>query len=234
MSGLLRRIAAIFTQGLVGLLPLIVTVVVLGWLASVAERVLGTAIQYVIPDNWYIRGMGLAAGVIVVFIFGLLINVYGVPQLINITERRIGRVPLVKTIYGAVRDLLSFFTRKGEEGGVNQVVVVTFGDSGIKAVGLLMRDTYEGLPEGLGGDDYIVVYFPQSYQLGGMLLLVPRENVTPLDMKLEDALRFIITAGAKTTTSKTAPPARVDEEPAGPPTKERFQDSDTQPSASEY
>lgn len=198
-----------------------VTVVVLGWLASVAERVLGTAIQYLIPESWYIRGMGLAIGVIFVFFFGLLISVYGVPQLINIVERKIGRVPLVKTIYGAVRDLLSFFTRKGEEGAVNQVVVVTFGDSGIKAVGLLMRDSYENLPVGLGGEDYIVVYFPQSYQLGGMLLLVPRENVTPVDMKLEDALRFIITAGAKTTTSQTTPPAKDHAPPVDTPTQLR-------------
>lgn len=209
----LRRIAAIFLQGLIGLLPLIVTIVVLGWLAYVTEQVLGDAIQYVIPESWYIRGMGLIAGALVIFTFGLIINLYGVPQLINLVERKIGRVPLVKTIYGAVRDLLGFFSRSGREGTVNQVVVVTFGDSGIKAVGLLMRDTFEDLPEGLGGEDYLVVYFPQSYQLGGMLLLVPRENVTPLDMKLEDALRFIVTAGAKASASPDAPPAQDREPP---------------------
>ncbi|MCC5830942.1 MAG: DUF502 domain-containing protein [Phycisphaeraceae bacterium] len=205
VRGLLRRLVAISIQGLVGLLPLIVTVVVIGWLSRTAERVLGPAIQFVIPASWYISGMGVFVGVIFVFTFGLLINVYGVPRLIDIAEQKIGRVPMVKTIYGAVRDLLSFFTRSGREGGVSQVVVVTFGDSGIKAVGLLMRDTLEGLPEGLGGDDYLVVYFPQSYQLGGMLLVVPRKNVTPLDMNLEDALRFIITAGAKGGATAGAP-----------------------------
>ncbi len=183
-------------QGLVGLLPLIITVVVLAWLGVVIERVLGTALLYVLPEAWYVAGMGLAIGVVLIFLFGLLVNQQGVPRLIALAEGAIGRVPLVKTIYGAVRDLLSFFSRSGD-GAVSQVVVVTFGDSGIKAVGLLMRDTFEDLPDGLGGEDYQVVYFPQSYQLGGMLLLVPKANVTPLDMNLEDALRFIITAGAK-------------------------------------
>ena len=201
LLGLLRRIIAIFVQGLVGLLPLIVTVVILGWLFYYIEQVLGTALLYVIPESWYITGMGLAIGVVLIFLFGLLINQQGVPRLINVAERMIGRVPLVKTIYGAVRDLLSFFSRSGREGSVSQVVVVTFGDSGIKAVGLLMRDTFEDLPEGLCCEDYLVVYFPQSYQLGGMLLLVPRENVALVDMNLEDALRFIITAGAKATTT---------------------------------
>jgi uncharacterized membrane protein len=228
-------LASIFVQGLVGLLPLIVTVVVLGWLAAIAEHVFGTAIQYVIPETWYIRGMGLIAGVIVIFTFGLIINLYGVPQIINLVERKIGRVPLVKTIYGAVRDLLGFFSRSGREGSISQVVVVTFGDSGIKAVGLLMRDTFEDLPEGLGGEDYLVVYFPQSYQLGGMLLLVPRANVTPLDMKLEDALRFIVTGGAKTSASpdeaadesSDAAPPQDREPPAGAPPQKRHRSSDT-------
>jgi len=194
-----RRAAAIFLQGLVGLLPLIVTVVVIGWLGYVIEQVLGTAILYVVPDAWYVPRMGLATGVLVIFAFGLLVNVYGVPRLVRAAEGVIGRVPLVKTIYGAVRDLLSFFARSGDDDAVSQVVVVTFGDTGIKAVGLLMRESFEDLPEGLGGDGDVVVYFPQSYQLGGMLLLVPRANIRPLDMSLEDALRFIITAGAKST-----------------------------------
>lgn len=196
------RLTAIFVQGLIALLPLAVTIAILWWLGITAERILGWAIRWALPDEWYVRGMGIAAGVLVIFLVGVLMNIYGVPKLIHLGEKLIGRIPLVKTVYGAVRDLLGFFSRSGREGAVSQVVVVTFGDSGIKAVGLLMRDTFEDLPEGLGGEDYLVVYFPQSYQLGGMLLLVPRANVAPLDMNLEDALRFIVTAGAKSVQTK--------------------------------
>ncbi len=201
------RLTAIFVQGLIALLPLAVTIAILWWLGVTAERTLGGAIRWVLPEEWYVRGMGIAAGIIVIFLFGVLMNIYGVPKLIHLGETIIGRIPLVKTVYGAVRDLLGFFSRSGREGPVSQVVVVTFGDSGIKAVGLLMRDTFEDLPEGLGGEDYVVVYFPQSYQLGGMLLLVPRANVTAVDMNLEDALRFIVTAGAKAGETKVSPDA---------------------------
>jgi uncharacterized membrane protein len=200
-------LTAIFVQGLIALLPLAVTIAILWWLGVTAERTLGGAIRWVLPEEWYVRGMGIAAGIIVIFLFGVLMNIYGVPKLIHLGETIIGRIPLVKTVYGAVRDLLGFFSRSGREGPVSQVVVVTFGDSGIKAVGLLMRDTFEDLPEGLGGEDYVVVYFPQSYQLGGMLLLVPRANVTAVDMNLEDALRFIVTAGAKAGETKVSPDA---------------------------
>jgi uncharacterized membrane protein len=196
----IRHIVAIFLQGLFALLPLIVTAIILGWLGLTAERTLGRAIKWIVPkavEHLYIPGMGVLAGIITIFLFGLLINIYGVPKLIHWGELLIGRVPLVKTIYGGVRDLLGYFSSPGSEGSVSKVVIVTFGDSGIKAVGLLTRENFDDLPEGLGGAGYVVVYFPYSYQIGGFSMLVPRESVQPIDMGLEDAMRYIVTAGAK-------------------------------------
>lgn len=197
----LRHLGAIFLQGLVALLPLIVTIIVIGWLGFTAERTLGTAIKWILPkslEHLYVPGMGVAAGAIGIFLFGLFINVYGVPKLIHWGELAIiNRVPLVKTIYGGVRDLLGFFSQPGSESSVSKVVVVKLGDTGIRAVGLLTRESFDDLPEGLGEAGYVLVYFPFSYQMGGPTMLVPRENVTPLDMPLEDAMRYVVTAGAK-------------------------------------
>lgn len=198
LAARLRHIGAIFLQGLVALLPLIVTVVIIGWLSYTAERTLGTVIKWVLPDDWYIPGMGVAAGAVGIFLFGLLINLYGVPRLLHWGELAIiNRVPLVKTIYGGVRDLLGFFSQPGSEGAVSKVVVVTFGTSGVRAVGLVTRETFDDLPEGLGDENYVVVYIPYSYQIGGFSILVPRDSIQPIDMRLEDAMRYIVTAGAK-------------------------------------
>jgi uncharacterized membrane protein len=100
------RLTAIFVQGLIALLPLAVTIAILWWLGVTAERTLGGAIRWALPEEWYVRGMGIAAGVIVIFLVGVLMNIYGVPKLIRLGEKFIGRIPLVKTVYGAVRDLL--------------------------------------------------------------------------------------------------------------------------------
>ena len=141
--------------------------------------------------------MGVLAGVMLTFLVGLLVNVWGVPQVIRFGERLIGRVPLVKTVYGAVRDLLGFFAKPDGMSAVNKVVMVSLANSGIRAVGLLTRERFDDLPRGLGGEGYVAVYMPYSYQIGGFTLIVPREQVEPLDMPLEDAMRFIVTAGAK-------------------------------------
>jgi uncharacterized membrane protein len=193
----MARIIAIFMQGLVALLPLAVTIVIATWLGLAAERTLGGAIEWILPVGWYIHGMGIATGVTVVFLVGVLMNVYGVPRLLRWGERLVGRVPLVKTVYGAVRDLLGFFSHPGGDRSISKVVIVTFGTSGIRAIGLLTRERFDDLPEGLGGAGDVVVFFPYSYQVGGLTMIVPRANMRPLEMPLEDAMRFIVTAGAK-------------------------------------
>jgi uncharacterized membrane protein len=199
------RLTTIFLQGLVAILPLTVTMVVVWWLGSTTERTLGAAIRWVLPAESYVRGMGVAAGVVVIFLAGVLVNVYGIPKLIQSSERLIGQVPLVKTVYGAVRDLLGFFSQPGGDRAISKVVIVSFGSSDIRAVGLLTRERYDDLPPGLGGEGYVVVFFPYSYQVGGLTMIVPRQNVRPLDMRLEDAMRFIVTAGAKAGETKAPP-----------------------------
>jgi len=191
----MKRLSAIFLQGLIALLPLGVTVLVLFWLGSAAERTLGPGIRWVLRDGWYVPGMGVLAGLAFTLFLGLLVNLWGVPQLIRLGEKLIGRIPLVKTIYGAVRDLLGFFAKSGGLGAMNKVVMVSFGDTGIRVVGLLTRETFGDLPPGLGGEEDVAVYVPYSYQIGGFTLIVPRRQIQPLDMRLEDAMRFVVTAG---------------------------------------
>jgi uncharacterized membrane protein len=197
----MKRIFAIFLQGLVAILPLAVTLVLILWLGSAAERTLGAGIKRLLPEAWYVTGMGVGAGLLVIFAVGLLVNVWGVPRLVRLLERQVDRIPLIKTVYGAVRDLLGFFGKPGGLGAVNKVVIVSFGASGIRAVGLLTRDRFDDLPAGLGGEGVVAVYLPYSYQVGGVTLIVPREHVRPIDMSLEDAMRFIVTAGVKNLPS---------------------------------
>ena len=193
---MIKRLMAIFVQGLVAVLPLAVTCSLLVWLGASAERMLGAAIQWVLPDVWYVPGMGVLTGLVLIFAAGLLVNTWGIPHLIGRAEKVIGRIPLVKTIYGAMHDLLGFFSKPDGAGGVSQVVMASLDDTGIRVVGLLTREEFDGLPAGLGGPQDVAVYVPFSYQIGGFTLILPRTCVQPLDMSLEDAMRFIVTAGA--------------------------------------
>ena len=103
------------------------------------------------------------------------------------------RIPLVKTIYGGIRDLMGFFQGRSKESGPGNVVVVNV--SGMKLLGFVTREDFRSLPSGIGEEGDVGVYLPMSYQIGGFTIFVPRSTLTAVDMSVEDAMRFTMTAG---------------------------------------
>jgi uncharacterized membrane protein len=187
-----------FGKGLLAILPIAVTLYALYWLASIAEQSLSWVILLAIPDRWYIPGMGFVLGLFIVLAVGLALQVWVTRRIYDSVEALISRIPLIKSIYGSVRDLLSFFTRSTRE-SAEQVVVVNFaqGQQRMQLIGFVTRDDLHDLPEGFD-KDHIAVYFPMSYQVGGYTLFIDRQLVTPVEMSTEEALRFAVTAGMST------------------------------------
>jgi uncharacterized membrane protein len=202
MKKIMRKLLA----GLATILPVLITAYLLYWLAASAEKSLGRLIRLVLPEGWYWPGMGIAAGLLLIFLIGLLMQAWGVRSLVAWVERIVLRIPLIKTVYGAVRDLIGFITQ-GKDSGLRQVVAVTIGDKNIQLIGFVTREDLAGLPEEIGGHDKIAVYLPMSYQLGGYTVIVPRSAVQPLDMSLEEATRFVLTGGV--TAEPSAPEGTV-------------------------
>lgn len=188
----MKQLIGYFLKGLSAVLPAAATIYVLWWVGSTAERHLGRLLQALLPDVLYFPGLGLAFGVALLVGVGILANAWILRRVARLLERLLERTPLVKTIYGASRDVLSFFGG-GEEGQrMQSVVAVTIADA--RMVGFVTR---ESAAEILGdeGRDRVAVYLPMAYQVGGFMVLVPRAAVTPLDMDVEEGLRLAVTAG---------------------------------------
>jgi uncharacterized membrane protein len=116
----------------------------------------------------------------------------------------IHRIPLVKLIYGSVRDLMNFFSGS-EKKGFSQVVVVRLGDADARVLGFVTREDLSGLPPGINDGDRVAVYLPMSYQVGGYTLLVPRSAILPVDMSMQEGMRFVITGGMTPSGSQAGP-----------------------------
>jgi len=188
-----RRIGSVFLTGLIVLLPVTVTVVFLWWLLTSAEAFFGELIAPLL-GAWYRPGMGMVLGVALVFAVGLLAQLWIVRQLLGWGDALLERIPLIKTIYGGVRDLLGLF--QGDQSQrFRKVVRVRLPNSDMHLIGFVTREDFTGLPPGIAGPDMVAVYFPMSYTIGGYTLLLPRAQVEPLDMSFEDAMRFTVTAG---------------------------------------
>lgn len=194
--------------GLVTILPVMLTLYLLYWFAVSAESILGALMQALLPDDWYWPGMGLTVGLLVVFIAGLLMNAYLVQRLFAMGEQLLYRMPFIKSVYRAIRDFFDYFspTNKKE---FEQVVAVTIGDTKMQVVGFVTQAIAEKMPESFREDDSILVYLPLSYMIGGYTVLVPRSMVRPLDMKIEEAMRFTLSAGV----TGTSPPKHKAKQP---------------------
>ncbi len=190
------HLGRVFLTGLLTLIPLVATVYLMVWLIGMVDRVFGKPLRWLMPDEAYLAGMGIVVAVAIVFGAGVLMHGVLFRQIFRITERAMLSVPLVRSIYGAFRDLIGLFGRSN--GPTMQVVAVTFPGTSWKLLGFVTRAEFGDLPAGVGTPAEVAVYLPMSYQVGGYTVVVPREAVRPIDMSREDAMKFILTAGLKT------------------------------------
>jgi uncharacterized membrane protein len=189
----LRRLARTFLSGLAVVLPIVVTFAVLAWVATTAEAVLGAVVRVLLPDGAYPRGLGVVLALGLIFGVGVLMEAVYFRRLMGWLEEVLNRIPLVKTVYGAVRDLMSLFSKAGTR-RFSKVVMVKFPGIEARLVGFVTIEDFAGLAIEAGPGE-VAVYLPMSYTIGGYTVFLPRACLTPLDMSLEDAMRFVVTAG---------------------------------------
>ncbi len=193
----MKKCVTIFLQGLMAVLPLVVTVYILYWLATSTESLIGGMLRAVLPEHMYIPGMGIAAGLLIILGIGILLRIWLVRKVFELTERILEKMPLIKSLYGSIRDLMSFFdTSKKKE--FDQVVMVTIPGQNLRLMGLVTRENFDELAQGIGDENTVAVYLPMSYQMGGYTIFVSRDNITPVDLSIEEAMRFVLTAGVST------------------------------------
>jgi len=192
----MKSLGRIFLTGVLTVLPVLATVYLLIWLFTTAESFLGRPLQMLIPSGFYHVGMGLAVGIGVIFVVGVLMRAYIVRRLFALAEKLLLNVPLIKTIYAALRDFFGLFAGQDDQVAL-QVVTVKVPGSDMRLMGFVTRDDFSDLPDGVGGDDEVAVYLPMSYQIGGYTVFMPRSQITPVPLSRERAMRFVLTAGLK-------------------------------------
>jgi uncharacterized membrane protein len=195
----IRKAGRIFVTGLLTVLPLILTLYFAVWLLTVLEKFFGKQVKLLLPDDWYRPGMGLVVAMLLIFAVGTLMHAWVFRRLFRRVELLLLRVPLVRSVYSALRELLGLFG--DQKGQALQVVMVSLeGDTHL--LGFVTREDCTDALKGMDCKGKIAVYLPMSYQVGGYTIFVPQGAVTKIDMSREDAMRFILTAGLKSRPLK--------------------------------
>ena len=193
----MKSIGRIFLTGILTILPILATIYLVVWLFTAVEHFLGKQLLFLMPDEYYRAGMGLLAALVVIFLIGLLMRAWLFRQLIKLGESLLLKIPLIKVVYRALKDLFGLFSDEKSSEAL-QVVSVQLPGTDMRLLGFLTRSDFSDMPKGVGNEDEVAVYLPMSYQVGGYTVLIPRNRITPVPMSREEAMRFVLTAGLKT------------------------------------
>ncbi len=184
-----EQISSSFLRGLLVIVPPAITVAVLVWLFDLTERMMSKILPSHVP------GMGLVIVVVAIWVVGVLSGNFLSKAIIEFFDALIGKIPVVKFIYGSVKQVTKALFES--DSAFKNVVLVKYQHSYV--LGFLLLTLPEPVREKLG-DDYVCVYVPWSMNMtAGMNLFTKKEDIIYLNMAPPDAFQFILTAGTIST-----------------------------------
>lgn len=162
-----------------------------------------------------IPGLGLILTILFLILVGFVTtNVFG-RILIHTGERIVARMPVVRSVYGGLKQIFETVLRQSST-AFRQVVMVEYPRRGIWALAFLTSDT-EGEVQRRTTDHLVSVFLPTTPNpTSGFLLLVPKDDLIYLDMTVEEAAKMIISGGVVMPPDRLAPKPELG--PAEPPT----------------
>ncbi|HYW68916.1 MAG TPA: DUF502 domain-containing protein [bacterium] len=185
--------------GLLVLLPVVVTAFVLLRLFFALDRILGGLVETYIGRP--LPGVGLVALVALIMGIGAVAsNILG-SRAIKFGERLVTRVPLIGWIYATTKQLFSTLLEERSQ-SFRKVVLVSYPTKGTYSVAFLTSESPESVEGGLG-KGFVTVFLPTTPNpTSGFLLIVPADEVIPLDMTVDEGLKLVISAGALSKNGK--------------------------------
>ena len=191
----MTRLLNYFLKGLVFLAPLAITVYVCVQIFTTIDGWLG----------FRVPGAGFAVTVVLITLFGFLAQSFLTRGVVNGVESLLNRLPFVRLLYSATKDLLNAFV--GEQRRFDKPVLVTPYAGGVARVfGFVTQESLAGL----GLLDHVTVYLPFSYSFTGTLIVVPASAVTSIEADSAEVLAFIVSGGV------TSPPGQPTAAPVVP------------------
>lgn len=202
----MRRFVQFFMEGILILAPLALTVYVVTRVLAILES-LGSTPLALLTGGGTSPGLGILLAVVLITLIGWLGGNFLARRVINAGEALLTRIPLVKSIYGSIKDVVDAFG--GKKQSFSKAALVRIPGIPIELLGFVTSEDLDLL--GDAGRDKVSVYVPQSLQIGGFVAVVPREHVTFLDSPPQQVLKFLMTAGMTHgggDDQPDAPPAR--------------------------
>tara|TARA_A100001011_G_scaffold293392_1_gene305248 strand:- start:2363 stop:2974 length:612 start_codon:yes stop_codon:yes gene_type:complete len=193
-KSLLSSLRNNFIAGVVVLIPIGITLYLTLFIIKVSSKLIPKEINpnHYLPYN--IPGLEILIAVLLITIIGWLSLSFIGKRLFNLFESVLNKIPIIRTIYSAVEQLIETFTKSKSD--KKTVVLIEYPRKGVYAVGFATKEN-TGEIKKKAGKELINVFVPTTPNpTSGFLLMFPKDEVIYLDLSFEEASKFIVSAGS--------------------------------------
>ena len=183
-----------FIAGVVVLIPIGITLYLTIFLINISSKLIPKEINpnHYLPYN--IPGLEILIAVLLITIIGWISLSFIGKRLFNFFETILNKIPIIRTIYSAVEQLIETFTSSKSD--KKTVVLVEYPRKGVYAVGFATKEN-TGEIRKKAGKELLNVFVPTTPNpTSGFLLMFPKDEVIFLDLTFEEASKFIVSAGS--------------------------------------
>ncbi|MBM7584241.1 putative membrane protein [Bacillus pakistanensis] len=179
-----------FIKGILIFVPIGLVIYLIYKLFLFLDSLLGNILKPVMDEN-YIPGIGIILTIVLITVLGWLSNRFIGGAIVRFVDKLLATIPLVKTLYSVIKDTIHSFL--GEKKSFSKVALVTLPGTNMKCLGFITSENVGDFYQPL--NTHVAVYIPQTFQVAGVTFLIPVEDVEILDVKAEDAMKFILSGG---------------------------------------
>jgi len=218
--GLLARLRTYFLTGIVVSAPVGITI----WLIWLFVAFVDDTVVPLIPDAYNpsdvigvsVPGIGVIVVLLVVTIIGFLVTNFFGRFMIKLGENMVSRVPVVRTIYGVLKQIFDAVLAQSE-GAFREVILIEYPRKGIWVLGFVTSNT-QGEVRRVMADEMVNVFLPTTPNpTSGFLLFVPRKDCITLNMTVEEGVKLVISAGIVSPPDPEDPQTPDDEDDTADP-----------------
>ncbi len=184
----------IFFRGLYVLLPLLITIWIVSFLFNFADGILGGLIKMFYGQP--VQGVGLLLTVILIFIIGIIASFIPGEKALLMAENIISRIPFINGIYSAAKKVNDIFFKQGDSKESRKACLVEYPRKGIFTLGFITAEAVEEINQKANSEKLFCIFIPNTpTPATGFMIMVPAQDVMILDMRSEDAFKYIVSCG---------------------------------------
>ncbi len=207
----MSRLRKYIVAGLLVWLPILVTYFILRFLLKLINGVAA-----IIPEKYqpigllghHIPGFGIIISIVVIFVTGIMVSHFLGHKIVDLWEKLLARIPLVRSIYGATKQVVHSVLTPSEK-AFSRAVLIEFPRKNVWSVGF---QTNSDFPHS-DIENNITVFVPTAPNpTSGFMMIVREDQIRPLNVTIEEAFKMIISVGVVTPQHRDKPPEPVTQE----------------------